>query len=314
MVGKKNNINIQPSKGISIIIKNDISQPEEQPKPKRKKRRNKRKTLLNNLPQIPNGLFYSAGDTSYIKAPSSYQLYRDTLNTTGGMLPPPPLPQSQQLQLPAPPQLPQLPAPPQQLQLPAPPVTFNNYGMPPISEWYKNMMMPQMMTNDPAGTGPIIEDVSNDPLYNALSYDPRKQEEYKEQKLEQISQEITDKADETVAAVEATPYFRTITPAEQDRIKEFTRYQDMQKRLGEMKDGPKKGWATKDADAGRPARYPTDDIYRKAYKDALERLRQQQQDIIDNARTPQNQKRAAATRIRELVALADRTTSEKKEL
>jgi hypothetical protein len=142
------------------------------------------------------------------------------------MLPPPPLPQ-QQLQLPAPPQLPQLPAPPQFPQIQGPPVTFNNYGMPPMSDWYKNMMIPQMMTNDPARSGPTIEDVSNDPLYNALSYDPIKQDQYKEQKLEQISQEITDKADETAAAVEAKPFFwnnNTSRTRQNKRLHKIQRY------------------------------------------------------------------------------------------
>ena len=61
----KNDINIQPSKGISIIIKNDIQQQEPlKPKKKRKYKRRNLKDLLKNIPQIPNGLISSSvGDT-----------------------------------------------------------------------------------------------------------------------------------------------------------------------------------------------------------------------------------------------------------
>ena len=98
-------------------------------------------------------------------------------------------------------------------------------------------MMPQAFTNDQTGTGPTIEDVTNDPLYNALSYDPVQQEAYKEQKLEEIAQDITDKAEETVANVEGTAFFGTVTPAEQDRIREFTRYNEIEKKLKTMSIG-----------------------------------------------------------------------------
>ena len=37
-MAKNKDINISPSKGISIIIKNDISQPPPKPKPKKKRR------------------------------------------------------------------------------------------------------------------------------------------------------------------------------------------------------------------------------------------------------------------------------------
>ena len=98
------------------------------------------------------------------------------------------------------------------------------------ADWYKNLMMPQAFTNDP-NQQPIIEDVTNDPLYNALSYDPVQQEVYKEQKLEEIAQDITDKVEETVTNIEGTPFFGTITPAEQDRIREFTRYNEIEKKI-----------------------------------------------------------------------------------
>jgi len=63
-MAKNKDINISPSKGISIIIKNDISQPPPKPKPK-KKRRYKKIDVLPKT-QYPQ-MIQSAGDTSYIK-------------------------------------------------------------------------------------------------------------------------------------------------------------------------------------------------------------------------------------------------------
>ncbi len=62
-MAKHKDINITPSKGISIIIKNDIQQPP--PITPKKKRRYKR---INVLPKTPAPIMQqSAGDTSYIK-------------------------------------------------------------------------------------------------------------------------------------------------------------------------------------------------------------------------------------------------------
>jgi len=108
----KNDINIQPSKGISIIIKNDIQQ-QEAPKPKKKRKYRKRniKDLLKNIPPIPNGLISSSvGDTSYIRPPLSYQQFRDIITQPGYQM------GLQQPQLPPPQQQLQLPPPQQQLQ------------------------------------------------------------------------------------------------------------------------------------------------------------------------------------------------------
>ena len=62
-MAKNKDINISPSKGISIVIKNDIVQPLPiKPKKKRKYRR------INVLPKTPAPqIMQSAGDTSYIK-------------------------------------------------------------------------------------------------------------------------------------------------------------------------------------------------------------------------------------------------------
>jgi hypothetical protein len=308
----KNDINIQPSKGISIIIKNDISQPE-QPKPKKKRKYRKRniKDLLKNIPQIPNGLISSAGDTSYIRPPLSYQQFRDLTTQPGyqmGLL----APQAQPA-LPPPPVLPALPPPPPQLQLPPPPVTINNNNNGAPADWYKYLMMPQAFTNDPTQQ-PTIEDVTNDPLYNALSYDPVQQEAYKEQKLEEKSQEIIDKAAETVANIEGTPLFGTLPPTEQNRIREFTTYNEIEKKLKTMKPGSKKSWGTKDANAGRPPRYATDEAYKQNYIGTLENLQEQKQLIIDDATKTRNEKRIAAADKRGYQDLINRLKTEERRI
>ena len=92
-MAKNKDINITPSKGISIVIKNDIQQPLPiKPKKKRKYRR------INVLPKTPAPIIQqSAGDTSYIKEqPGRFSLWRDnttatqhTLAATSYQAPPP---------------------------------------------------------------------------------------------------------------------------------------------------------------------------------------------------------------------------------
>ncbi len=74
-MAKHKDINISPSKGISIIIKNDIQQ--QPPITPKKKRRYKG---INVLPRTPAPIMQqSVGDTSYIKAqPGRFSLWRDT--------------------------------------------------------------------------------------------------------------------------------------------------------------------------------------------------------------------------------------------
>ena len=126
---KHNDINISPSRGISIIIKNDIQQPP--PITPKKKRRYKR---INVLPKTPAPIMQqSVGDTSYIKAqPGRFSLWRDTTTSTPvltlaqatsqGFIP--------QMNQPLAPQQQPQPPPPiqpqqQQLAIPAPPITVN---------------------------------------------------------------------------------------------------------------------------------------------------------------------------------------------
>ncbi len=79
-MAKNKDINISPSKGISIVIKNDIVQPLPPIKPK-KKRKYRR---INILPKTPAPqIMQSAGDTSYIKEqPGRFSLWRDTTTST----------------------------------------------------------------------------------------------------------------------------------------------------------------------------------------------------------------------------------------
>ena len=102
-MSKNKDINISPSKGISIVIKNDFQPPAPTPK---KKRKNKRKvnTDILKMPTIPS--FIPTGDVSYIKPQYSTSSLNRNMIFPG-------TPQSLP-QLPPPPQLPQLMPPPQQ--------------------------------------------------------------------------------------------------------------------------------------------------------------------------------------------------------
>jgi hypothetical protein len=164
-MAKNKDINISPSKGISIIIKNDIVQPT--PIKPKKKRRYKR---INVLPNTPAPIMQqSAGDTSYIKAqPGRFSLWRDTTTSTPvltlaqatsqGFIP-------QLPQITAPPQPPQITAPPPQLALPAPPITLN-FGD------FMKALQPQEFRGD--NQVPQIEDIT-DTFYQALPEDKKEE-------------------------------------------------------------------------------------------------------------------------------------------
>jgi uncharacterized membrane protein len=171
--------------------------------------------------------------------------------------------------------------------------------------------MPQMMTNDPAGTGPIIEDVSNDPLYNALSYDPIKQEEYKDKKLEEISQNVINKVNEEVAEVKEFYFYKTMSPKEQQKIEALAYYTKLNEGLTKMTVRSKKGWATKDARAGSAPRYPFDEVYSDTYKNAIDNLIVQQEAIIERDGPSRREKREATAQIIKLQELAIRSDEEK---
>ena len=257
------NISINPAKGISIIIKNDFQQPA--PIKPKKKRRYKR---INVLPKTPAPTMQqSAGDTSYIKEqPGRFSLWRDntTLSpvitlaqaTTQGFIPqvqaPPPAPQ-QQLALPAPPQ--------QQLLMP-PPFALNFTD-------YMRAMMPQEFGGKQV---PRIEDYTDlpDPFYNALPED--KKEAYKDAKLEEVAKDINDTAAQAVADAEKTDFYqKELTTDVQNITKEKTNYIAIQQKLDEMRDGDKRGLATKDVKASNEARYPQNKIYRDVYIEGLKR-------------------------------------------
>ncbi len=129
-MAKHKDINISPSKGISIIIKKNIQQPP--PITPKKKRRYKR---INALPKTPAPIMQqSVGDTSYIKPqPGRFSLWRDTTTSTPVLTLAQALsqgftPQINQPTIPAPQQQPPPIQPPQQqlaLPAPAPPITVN---------------------------------------------------------------------------------------------------------------------------------------------------------------------------------------------
>jgi hypothetical protein len=130
-MAKNKDINITPSKGISIVIKNDFAPPPIKPKKKRKYKKRVNTDLLK-MPTIPS--YIPTGDVSYIKP----QYPTTTLNRSMIF---PGVPQSLP-QLTPPPQLPQITAPPPQPQITAPqPFTFsldNKFG-----GMLENILMPR---------------------------------------------------------------------------------------------------------------------------------------------------------------------------
>ncbi len=256
---------------------------------------------MKNIPPIPNGLISSAGDTSYIRPPLSYQQFRDIVTQPGYQM------GLQQPQLPPPPVLPALPPPILPALPPPQPITINNNMGP--ADWYKNLMMPHVVTNEPEIGGPTIEDVTDDPLYNALN--PIQQELYKDQKTEQQTQDIIDKAQETVANVEASPFFGTVTLEEQDRIKNYTLYKEIQNKVSKMSEASRKRVATRDIRTGRPPRYADDKIYRKTYREGVRILLREQVDIINDTASTDAQKTASEAEIRRIETLNERLNLEK---
>ena len=290
---KNKDINISPSKGISIIIKNDIQQP--LPIKPKKKRRYKRISIL---PKPPAPIMQkSAGDTSYIKEQSGrFSLWRDNTNstpvmtlaqaTTQGFIPQP------QLALPAPQPQPALPAPQQQLALPAPPMMFN------MPDYMRAMMQQEFSHSKPE----IIESrfkeidngLDNDTFYQALP--DNKKEEYKDAKLEDITKNIDETAEKAAADIEGTDFYKNkLDATTQATTKEKSKYLTIQQKLEGMKEASIKGIATKDMKNLNEPRYPQNKAYREFYKKGLKN----QEDIIN-------------TRIQELdVIIATKSGSKK---
>ena len=291
-MAKNKDINISPSKGISIIIKNDIVQPLP-PKPK-KKRRYKR---INVLPNTPAPIMQqSAGDTSYIKAqPGRFSLWRDTTTSTPvltlaqatsqGFIP-------QLPQITAPPQLPQITAPPPQQTLPAPPITLN-FGD------FMKALQPQEFRGD--NQVPQIEDIT-DTFYQALPED--KKEEYQNAKLEYIAKDIDETAAKAIEDVENNDFYKTqLDPATQTSTKEKTALLAIQQKLEQMKEGNLKGLGTKDVKTLKEPRYPQNKVYEKAYTEGLSKQEEsinkriKELDEIIATKTGQPQARAETERI-----------------
>ena len=322
-MAKNKDINISPSKGISIVIKNDIQQP--LPIKSKKKRRYKR---INVLPKTPAPIMQqSAGDTSYIKdQPGRFSLWRDNTTstpvitlaqaTTQGFIP------QQQLALPAP------PAPPQQLALPAPPapVTVNvgDYMRAMIPQEYSSMIRPDSRFQEPNMSFDDNLDF-NDTFYKALPEDKR--DEYQMARLEDISKNIDETADKAVADIEGTDFYKNkLDPATQQITKEKSKYLTIQQKLEGMKEASIKGIATKDIKNLNEPRYPQNKAYRDFYIKGLKNhediinKRMQELDVIIAKKTGSKQARAEAeivTKINELKKIEDlynKMKSEKKRI
>ena len=318
-----------PSKGISIVIKNEF--PSQQPIKPKKKRKYKR---INVLPKTtaPPIMQQSAGDVSYIKdQPGRFSLWRDNTTatpvitlaqaTTQGYIP------QQQLALPVPQQQQALPAPPppppapQQLALPAPPITVN-FGdfMRALTPQEYSSIRPDSRFQEPNMSFDDNLDI-NDTFYQALPDD--KKEAYNESKLNEMAKNIDDTAAKAVADAENTDFFKTQldAPTQAETI-EKTKYLAMQQKLDAMKVGIIKQWGTKDSNKLSAPRYPQNKIYRESYIIGLSKQEDEvkkridELDIIISTKTGAKQQRAEiekADKIKEITKLVDLQTLLKSE-
>jgi hypothetical protein len=269
-MAKNKDINITPSKGISIVIKNDIQQPPPiKPKKKRRYRR------INVLPKTPAPIMQqSAGDTSYIKAqPGRFSLWRDTTTatpvltlaqaTSQGFIP-----QMNQPTITAPQQQPPPPIqpPPQQLALPAPPpITqyFGDYARGLAPQEY-TPMRPDSRFQEPNMSFDDGIDL-NDTFYQALPEDKR--EEYQNARLEDIAKNIDETAEKAVEDIAKTDFYQNQLDAPtQAATKEKSKYLTIQQKLENMTAANIKGLATKDTNNLNEPKYPQNKIYKESYK------------------------------------------------
>jgi hypothetical protein len=274
-MAKNKDINITPSKGISIVIKNDIQQP--LPIKPKKKRRYRR---INVLPKTPAPIMQqSAGDTSYIKEqPGRFSLWRDNTTatpvltlaqaTSQGFIPgiTQPIPPPPQIQPPQP-----------QLALPAPPPITQYFGD------YSRALIPQEFT--PIRPDSRFQEPNmsfddgidlNDTFYQALPED--KKEAYKDARLENIAKDIDETAEKAAKDIEKTDFYqKQLDATTQAATKEKSKYLTIQQKLEGMKEGSIKGIATRDINSLNEPRYPQNKIYREFYKKGLKN----QEDIIN---------------------------------
>ena len=266
-MAKNKDINITPSKGISIVIKNDIQQP--LPIKPKKKRRYRR---INVLPKTPAPIMQqSAGDTSYIKEqPGRFSLWRDNTTatpvltlaqaTSQGFIP--------GITQPIPPP-PQIQPPPQQLALPAPPPImqyFGDYARGLIPQEF-TPMRPDSRFQEPNMSFDDGIDL-NDTFYQALPED--KKEAYKDARLENIAKDIDETAEKAAKDIEKTDFYqKQLDATTQAATKEKSKYLTIQQKLEGMKEGSIKGIATRDINSLNEPRYPQNKMYREFYKKGL---------------------------------------------
>jgi len=241
------NIKVEKSKGgISIVIKNEVQQPQEavtigkaiQEKKKKRRKRIIKKDNLDLLKMSSAPSYTPPGNIPKL------QQYR------GSSIIGPTQSQLQQQLLTAPPTQPQLPAPPQLLQITAPPqaqpqsqpITFNFQGG-------YNPMMPMEWGG---GSGPIIREIQDYDIISSLPED--KQEEY--QNI-QIDEAINKQIENSNIAQKLNLSEDEIQKL---KVESYTKSQGKQ-------------WGTKDSNALKEPRekYSGNEFYKESYKNNIER-------------------------------------------
>ena len=237
-MAKNKDINISPSKGISIVIKNDFQPPPIKPKKKRKYKKRSNLDLLK-MPTMPSYI-PGSGDVSYIKP----QYAATTLNRSMIF---PGVPQSLP-QLTPPPQLPQLTAPPTQPQLPAPqPFTFsldNTFG-----SMLQNILMPREYGFK---TNSYAVDILDDDIIDAL---PKAQQD------QYIEKKVAPQIEEQMKGIEFDN--------EADKIKVYTQA---------VSNKAAKEWGTRHAITLKPfdSKYKDNEYYKQNYISKLQEILNQE--------------------------------------
>jgi hypothetical protein len=296
---KNKDINITPSKGINIVIKNDIVQPLP-PKPKRK-RRYRRINVLPKTPAPPT-MTQSKVDTSYIKEqPQRFNLWRDNTTatpvitlaqaTSQGIIPQLPQIAAPPPQITAPPL--QQTAPAQQQALPAPVIQyFGDYAKGLAPQEFTSIK-PDSRFQEPNMSFDDGFDL-NDTFYQALPDD--KKEEYQIARLEDIAKNIDETAEKAAEDIEKTDFYQNkLDPPTQAATKEKSKYITIQQKLESMKAGSIKRIASRDINSLNEPRYPQNKIYRDFFKKGLK-----------------NQEETINERIKELDEIIDSKTGSKK--
>lgn len=266
------------SKGINIVIKNDIKPYEEPIKPKPKQRR-KRRNLKNTT---TNNNFLDKNNNQVVD--SKIPIYRDLYNRNINNIPQPQMVDWQAVRLgllPPPPQPPALPAPPPPPTQTPPMIAPNSYtnNFPaitypdPINSMARLMdsMRPYFVTNNPYN----FEDGYNTDSYgrgvNIVELSP--EDAQIQQEAEKLAQEkvLDDTVDE-----------EPLDEEDIKKLKDREKYLELQNKIAGFGTGKLKQGASKSAGAFNAPAYIFNEEYMTRYNEKLNEMKADIEDELNN--------------------------------